>query len=194
MSARLEKMVDELIRREGGYIDHPDDPGGATKYGISLRKAETVGDNNRDGWLDFDLDRDGDVDRDDIKLIDIKDAREFFLLEYFYGPHIEWISDTPPLWEIMFDMAVNFGKRRAILLLQRTLTHLDFSPGPPDGIIGSKTVDAASAALEKLGSEFIRVLVTARCLKYCQIAFFRPVSIVFLRGWLNRALEFMPKG
>ena len=58
----FERAFRLLLRAEGGYVNDPNDAGGATNHGISLR-AVRLRDVDRDGHLDFDLDRDGDVDR-----------------------------------------------------------------------------------------------------------------------------------
>lgn len=39
----IEKYLDELIKREGGYVNNPADRGGATKYGITEAVARTNG-------------------------------------------------------------------------------------------------------------------------------------------------------
>jgi hypothetical protein len=57
-----------VLSQEGGYIDHPKDPGGPTYKGVSLRAV--VGLRKEDGGdFVFDLDHDGDVDRSSIDII-----------------------------------------------------------------------------------------------------------------------------
>ncbi|MBV6637036.1 MAG: peptidoglycan-binding protein, partial [Mameliella sp.] len=51
-------MASEIVAREGGYVNDPDDPGGATKYGVTIHTMRALG---------LDLDGDGDVDASDVK-------------------------------------------------------------------------------------------------------------------------------
>ena len=56
------------MENEKGLVDHPNDPGGITNFGVSLRYAKAQGAILSEGGkilLDFDLDNDGDVDADD---------------------------------------------------------------------------------------------------------------------------------
>ncbi len=59
--SNFEKAVEKVLEHEGGYVDHKNDPGGATNYGISLRFVK------QSTGIDLDVDGDGDIDADDIK-------------------------------------------------------------------------------------------------------------------------------
>ena len=50
----VQQIANEIIAREGGFVDDPDDPGGATKYGVTIHTMRRLG---------LDLTRDGTVDR-----------------------------------------------------------------------------------------------------------------------------------
>lgn len=119
-----------LRRVEGGFIDHPADPGGATYAGVSLRAVVGL-DMDGDGKLDFDLDRDGDVDADDIRAL----QRQPDLIERFYRERYWYpskASEMPwPLNLYVFDAAVHHGPEAAVGLLQRALgVTFDGKPGP----------------------------------------------------------------
>jgi lysozyme family protein len=47
-------IAGDIVAREGGFVDDPDDPGGATKHGVTIHTMRRLG---------LDLDGDGDVDR-----------------------------------------------------------------------------------------------------------------------------------
>ncbi|MEC8572564.1 MAG: glycosyl hydrolase 108 family protein, partial [Pseudomonadota bacterium] len=53
----IKAIAEDIITREGGYVDDPDDPGGATKYGVTLATLRRLG---------LDLTGDGQVDRRDV--------------------------------------------------------------------------------------------------------------------------------
>jgi len=56
----VRQLAEEIVDREGGYVNDPDDPGGPTKYGVTIHTARA---------LNLDVDNDGDVDIDDIKAL-----------------------------------------------------------------------------------------------------------------------------
>ena len=58
-------IASEIVAREGGFVDDPDDPGGATKYGVTLSTLKRLG---------IDLTRDGHIDRADLKQLGAKQA------------------------------------------------------------------------------------------------------------------------
>jgi lysozyme family protein len=60
-----------ILEHEGGdkLVDHPADPGGITRWGISLRALRKLG---------IDVDGDGDSDADDIRALSIEDARGIY--------------------------------------------------------------------------------------------------------------------
>ncbi|MFX7337199.1 glycosyl hydrolase 108 family protein, partial [Acinetobacter baumannii] len=62
---RFTRSLAAVLKHEGGYVDHPRDPGGATNLGITLGTARAYR---------MDLDADGDVDKDDVRLIDAEAA------------------------------------------------------------------------------------------------------------------------
>ncbi|MEL6424855.1 MAG: glycosyl hydrolase 108 family protein, partial [Pseudomonadota bacterium] len=54
------EVTAEILRREGGFVDDPDDPGGATKHGVTVHTMRRLG---------LDLNGDGGVDRADVRLL-----------------------------------------------------------------------------------------------------------------------------
>ena len=104
-----------LIGHEGGYVSHPNDPGGETKFGISKRSYPA----------------------EDIPNITLVRARQIYYRD-FWGP--AGCDALPPAIKFdMFDTAVNAGPTKAIKLLQQTVGAV------PDGILGPATLQAVNS-------------------------------------------------
>ena len=63
--AKIELLVPKILKWEGGYVNDPLDKGGATNMGVTLETWRNVG---------HDKDGDGDIDAEDIKLLNVEDA------------------------------------------------------------------------------------------------------------------------
>ena len=164
----FEVAVQATLDHEGGYVDHPSDPGGATKYGISLRFLRDIG---------VDIDRDGDVDADDIRGLTRQQAKLLYFRQFWqknrYGSF--------PSHEIaakVFDLSVNMGPRQAHKILQRALRACG-EPIADDGIVGPRTMAALNSAPDHCVLSAIRS-EAAGFYRYLR----KPE---FERGWLRRA-------
>lgn len=150
----FERSLVKVLRHEGGFVNHPRDPGGATNLGISLRYARGRGSL-------FDLDGDGDVDVDDIRLITVATAAPAYHQDFWLTVRADEIPAG--LSHAVFDAAVNSGPARAIRWLQAAV-HVT-----QDGLFGPKTLaavrgvnDAASvaAAVCEVRLAYLRTLNT----------------------------------
>lgn len=180
----VDDLVADILEREGGYVDHPNDKGGATKHGISLRYILGLG---------LDLDEDGDTDKDDIALVTPEEAAVMYKADFFYGPRIHLLPEC--LHAQLFDISVNSGGYRAIKLLQRALNGAQLPvivvPLEVDGRMGPKTRREAEAFVHSLGGKAVNNLVVwERTQFYKAIVASNPSQNVFLKGWLRRAQEF----
>lgn len=106
--AKFDLYFPRLLKKEGGFINHPDDPGGATNKGITLANWKAYG---------KDKDNDGDIDIDDLRFIDDKDAYDFFRRIFWNKMSLDLIRDQS-LAEIVFDHGVNAGVSRAVSMLK----------------------------------------------------------------------------
>jgi lysozyme family protein len=178
-------FADEIIAREGGFVDDPDDPGGATNFGVTIHTMRRLG---------LDLDRDGDVDAADVRRLTKRQARDIFVDHYFRRPGIGRLPGA--LQPSVFDMYVNAGAN-AVRILQRLLA--DFGhPVAADGVIGPQTVAAAEAAFAAAPAHLPCAYGIARRNYYYALADRRPASRKYARrrdggkgGWILRAEEFI---
>jgi lysozyme family protein len=173
----------KIIELEGGFIDHPDDPGGATNFGISLRFLQTQNDIELG-----DIDGDGDIDYDDIKKMSLQDAAKLYKKHWWDKFGYKQISDQAVANKI-FDMAVNMGDRQAHKLLQRAINCvLGQRVLVDDGLLGPKSSQAMTIALQQ-------PLALLAALRAQQEGFYRLLVAnnskfkVFLQGWLKRAVS-----
>jgi len=180
----FQNAVATVLQHEGGFVNDPDDPGGATNYGVSLRFLLSQGelDRDQDGWLDFDFDRDGDIDGFDVSAMTQEQAimiyRDFWWDKYHY--------DTLPGMVAMkvFDFSVNMGPGQAHILLQRALRANGCRDIEDDGVIGPITRRAV------VSGDALSILAALRSEAagfYRRLAATNPVRKKYLKGWLTRA-------
>ena len=106
----FDKAIKVILKHEGGYVNHPSDPGGETNYGISKRAYPSL----------------------DIDKLSEHDAKVIYKEDYWDKIRGDDLPEGLSL--VVFDMAVNAGIKRAIKLLQGILRV------KKDGIIGPKTL------------------------------------------------------
>lgn len=112
--------MDIVLAQEGGYADHPIDPGGATNLGIT---RATLG-----AW------RGKPVTRNDVKTLTRDEAREIYRANYWNALNCDALPAGADL--AVFDFGVNAGTGRSARLLQR-LVGVN-----ADGVVGPDTVAA----------------------------------------------------
>jgi len=178
-------IAEEIVAREGGFVNDPADPGGATNFGVTIHTMRGLG---------LDLDRDGDVDVADVRLMTRARAVDIFIEHYFVRPRIAELPDA--LHASVFDMQVNAGSN-AVKILQRLVTEMGF-PATVDGVIGPATLRVVQAAYDAAPAHIADAYAIARRNYYFRLADARPASRKFARaragskgGWIRRAEEFM---
>lgn len=181
----VRQIAEEIVGREGGFVNDPDDPGGATNHGVTIGTLRRLG---------IDVNRDTRIDVADVKALTRKQAVEIFLKHYYEGPGIAALPEA--LQASVFDMYVNAGGN-AVKILQRLLSDMGF-PCEPDGEIGPQTIRAAQMAWEAAPSHLVDAYGIARRNYYYALADKRPASRKFARrkdggkgGWIVRAEEFI---
>jgi lysozyme family protein len=181
----VRSIAEQIVAREGGYVNDSDDPGGATKHGVTIHTMRALG---------LDLDRDGDVDAADVRQVTPDIATDLFLDHYYARPNIHMLPE--PLQASVFDMQVNAGSN-AVRILQRLLRDMGLDI-VVDGIIGPQTARAAHAAMGEAPDHLVDAYGIARRNYYYRLADRRPASRKYARrrdggkgGWIARAEEFI---
>jgi len=174
-----------IVAREGGFVNDPDDPGGATNHGVTIHTLRRLG---------IDVTGDSRIDVADAKALTRAQAVEIYLEHYFKRPGIAGLPEV--LQASVFDMYVNAGGN-AVKVLQRLLTDMGFSCDP-DGALGPQTLRAAEMAYEAAPTHLADAYGIARRNYYYALADARPASRKYARrkdggkgGWITRAEEFI---
>ena len=135
----VRQIAQQIVDREGGYVNDPDDPGGATNFGVTIHTMRRLG---------LELDHDGDVDKHDVQMLSRAQAVDIFIKHYFEGPLISQLLQ--PLQATVFDMYVNAGGN-AVRILQRLLIDIGFEV-VVDGALGLQSIAAFKATFENAGA------------------------------------------
>lgn len=183
----IDEITMEIVRREGGYVNDPDDLGGATKFGVTIHTMRRLG---------LDLTGDGKVSAADVKALTINQAVDIFKKHYFFTPKIDQLPK--PLQASVFDMQVNAGGN-AIKVLQRLLVSFG-EDIIADGSLGPQTIRATHAVWAKARDHLVDAYGIARRNYYYRLADKRPASRKYARrhdggkgGWIIRAEEFIAR-
>ncbi len=181
----VQQIAEEIVRREGGFVDDPDDPGGATNFGVTIHTMRRLG---------LDLTRDGVVDAADVRALSRAQAVYIFVQHYFEKPGIVALPEA--LQASVFDMYVNAGAQ-AVRILQSLLVKMGFAV-VVDGVIGPQTIGASQDAAHPNPVQLRDAYGVARRNYYFRLADRRPASRKYARtraggkgGWIRRAEEFL---
>lgn len=179
--------IGKTLPLEGGFVDAPDDSGGPTHWGVSLRWALQAVQATPALALTLDHDHSGTVDLADIAGLTEDEAAD----AYFEGWWLPgWYGSLAPdliCWKT-FDIAVNTGPKRSALILQKALNSVGCTVAV-DARVGPVTIAAVEAENSRDGG--VSLLSGIRT---AQAAFYRRIALLsdgkldgFLSGWLKRA-------
>lgn len=169
------RCMEIVFANEGGYVDHPSDPGGKTKYGITERVLHDYDPNLK------------------VEDLDLATAKKVYKWVYWDYMNLEGIQDENLLLQI-YDFGVNAGFppdscKRSIRMIQGIV-----NAKPIDGICGPVTRKAINEfkpiikmeSGKEIEYSALDLFKAARIAYYRDLANRKPEMNVFLRGWLNR--------
>lgn len=161
----------KLMKFEGGWVDDPDDRGGATNLGVTLEEWIANG---------YDKDGDGDIDKQDLRKITLQDAANIAKPLYWDRVKGDEIQ-SQSVAEFIADWAYNSGVGTAVKKTQRLLGLKD------DGQLGSKSLLAINSAQPQ---QLFNLLKASRQAFYNAIVKNDESQRKFLKGWNNRLNSF----
>lgn len=161
MEANFFKSLEMVLHHEGGFVDHPEDPGGATNKGITHKT-----------YADF-------LGRPLEDVSELKNIPEEHVQQIYKNGYWDKVKgDELPggVDFCIFDWAVNSGPGRAAKALQKAAMVTQ------DGAIGPMTLAAVS---EYTSTDLIESVTKSR------IEFYKSLNTfdTFGKGWLRRAKE-----
>ncbi|SLN16386.1 holin-associated N-acetylmuramidase [Roseisalinus antarcticus] len=181
----VREIAEEIVTREGGFVNDPDDPGGPTNHGVTIHTMRRLG---------LDLSGDGQVTVEDVRGLTRAQAVDIFIEHYFKAPGIGHLP--PALHATVFDMHVNAGAN-AVRILQRLFRQMRIDCAV-DGIIGPETIAAAQTAMASAPDHLVDAYGIARRNYYYELADRRVASRKYAQrrdggkgGWIVRAEAFI---
>lgn len=156
------KCLKVVLRNEGGFSNHPSDPGKATMRGITqvvydayrIKQGQPL---------------------QGVGLISDDEVNDIYFHEYWVPMELGTITNDDLVLNV-YDMGVNSGIRMAIKILQRLVGEID------DGFMGDKTLRGVREFNGDIAEEYKK----RRKLFYITLAQSKPALQVFLKGWIAR--------
>ena len=184
--ANVNQLAPFILKWEGGFVNDPDDLGGATNMGVTIGTWKSCG---------YDKDGDGDIDVDDLRLLTREDVVNRVLKPHYWD---RWKADqiqSQKVANILVDWVWASGKH-GIVIPQRLLGV------KADGIVGNKTLSAVNfadpeqlfEAIFQARVDFLHEIIRTSIVKYeskigrkaTEKELMKHTKKRFLKGWLNR--------
>ena len=174
---RLDTLFSAILDKEGGYVNHPNDKGGPTHWGITQTVARKNGYNG------------------DMKHMTRQQALDILISDYWIKPHLDKLDKTSSIIAAeLCDTGFNMGISVSVKWLQRWLNVFNeieklYPDLVVDGVIGNSTLQALELFLARRGSEGEMVLLKAlNCSqgqRYLDLAEGRHANESFIYGWMR---------
>lgn len=166
--ADFETALKIVLNHEGGFVNNPLDPGGATNYGISSRTLASYSHQP--------------VSLDQIKGMTLEEAAQIYRNLFWDDLHLGEIENQV-LANIVFDLSVLLGPSLIIRTIQENLNI------PADSILGSQTLLAINKYIDS-GWLSLKILLEVQK-KMVDICSKIPAQSPFLAGWINRTHDLL---
>ena len=170
-----------ILGKEGGYVNHPNDKGGPTKWGITQKTARAHGYTG------------------DMQSLSRQQSMDIYEADYWYGPRFDQVASvSPAIAAELCDTGVNMGPSVQVKWFQRWLNVFNdqqklYPDLIADGHIGPRSISALKSFLEKRGCEGESVLLHAlNCSqgqRYLELAEQRPANESFVYGWMRERVS-----
>jgi type VI secretion system secreted protein VgrG len=175
--ADFETAITFVLANEGGFVDNPNDPGGATNRGLTLRFLQGLPDETK---VKYGLGRLITVEY--LQRMSLEQTKVIYKGEFWDVQPIEKIP-SQQIANYVLDMCVNHGIAQGIKLLQRSIwsLHQKFGAVDDDGVLGNATILALGT-----GQALAFILPAERAGFMRLLAAIHSYDKGFLHGWLER--------
>ncbi|HBV9247171.1 TPA: glycoside hydrolase family 108 protein [Klebsiella aerogenes] len=176
-----DNIFDAILGKEGGYVDHPNDKGGPTNWGITQATARAHGYTG------------------DIRNLTREQALSILEADYWYGPRFDQVATVSSVIAAeLCDTGVNMGPSVPVKWLQRWLNAFNnqqklYPDLVADGQIGPRSISALKSYLAARGKDgeevMLRALNCSQGQRYLELAEGRPANESFVYGWVKERVK-----
>lgn len=176
LAASVAVIIAAVFAVEGGYVNHPNDPGGETNFGITEAVARQCG------------------YRGDMKAMSRSFAFSCYEQKYVREPgFLPLVEIDPVVAEEVIDTGVNMGPPRPSRWFQQSLNELCGSSLTVDGKIGPRTVETWRSCRQTVGRpacvSMLNLMDRRQEAEYDRLVRVNPKLRVFRRGWQNHRIN-----
>ncbi|HBX2115293.1 TPA: glycoside hydrolase family 108 protein [Klebsiella aerogenes] len=176
-----DNIFDAILGKEGGYVDHPNDKGGPTNWGITQATARAHG------------------YAGDMRNLSREQALSILEADYWYGPRFDQVASvSSAIAAELCDTGVNMGPSVPVKWLQRWLNAFNnqqklYPDLVADGHIGPRSISALKSYLAARGKDgekvMLRALNCSQGQRYLELAEGRPANESFVYGWVKERVK-----
>ncbi|MFI2852677.1 glycoside hydrolase family 108 protein [Klebsiella aerogenes] len=176
-----DNIFDAILGKEGGYVDHPNDKGGPTNWGITQATARAHG------------------YAGDMRNLTREQALSILEADYWYGPRFDQVASvSSAIAAELCDTGVNMGPSVPVKWLQRWLNAFNnqqklYPDLVADGQIGPRSISALKSYLAARGKDgeevMLRALNCSQGQRYLELAEGRPANESFVYGWVKERVK-----